>query len=161
MKTARQTRYILELEENQGFISQSKVCATCGHEGHPSMFKPQNKDCKPCIAKKAQARRVQNYTYHMWKSAKYRAAKKGMEFTITEADIHIPDACPVLGIPLSTSTSGRQPNSPSLGRIDNSKGYTPSNIQVVSWRANRIKADALPDEMRRVLAYMEDSFHNG
>jgi hypothetical protein len=42
-----------------------------------------------------------------------------------------------------------------LDRIDNSKGYTPSNIQVISWRANRIKADASADELRRVLAYME------
>lgn len=154
-KTARQTRYILELEEIQGFIGQTKVCATCGQEKDTTHFVPQNSDCKPCISQKNKVRRCQNYAFYIWKNAKYRASKKGLEFTITQADIHIPDTCPVLGIPLSTSTSGRQPNSPSLDRIDNSKGYTPSNIQVISWRANRIKADASADELRRVLAYME------
>jgi hypothetical protein len=44
---------------------------------------------------------------------------------------------------------------PSLDRIDSSKGYELHNIQVISWRANRIKNDATPEELRMLADYME------
>jgi hypothetical protein len=92
----------------------------------------------------------------LWQRAKQRARRDGREFTIFPEDIHIPDVCPVLGTPLLVGgTYTKRANSPSLDRIDNSKGYTPDNICVISNRANNLKNDATPEEMRRVLAYME------
>ena len=41
----------------------------------------------------------------------------------------------------------RLENSASLDRIDNVKGYIPGNVQVISWRANRVKSDATLDEL--------------
>ena len=38
-------------------------------------------------------------------------------------------------------------NSPSLDRIDSSKGYTPDNVWVISRRANIIKHDATLEEL--------------
>lgn len=153
-KPLRQARYLQALDELE-LLNQTKVCAGCHQEKATTQFSPQKSNCKTCSAKQDRARRQQNYTRSMWQNAKYRASQKGLEFTITEADIQIPDTCPVLGIPLNVSNVGRQYNSPSLDRIDNSKGYTPSNIQVISWRANHIKNDSSPKELRRILAYME------
>lgn len=70
-------------------------------------------------------------------SAKHRAKRKGVTFSITVEDIVIPTHCPILGIELSFG--GSQENSPSLDKINNSLGYVPGNVQVISYRANRIK----------------------
>ena len=95
-----------------------------------------------------------NKRYSIWCSAKRRAKKKGFEFNITLDDIpQIPDVCPVLGIPIIINVGEHCPsdNSPSLDRIDSSKGYIKGNIRIISNRANRIKADATAEELRKVL----------
>jgi len=77
-----------------------------------------------------------------------RAKKLGIEHSITLEDIHIPDKCPIFGLHLESSK--HHDCSPSLDRIDSSKGYTPGNVWVISNRANRIKNDATPDELIRL-----------
>jgi hypothetical protein len=44
-----------------------------------------------------------------------------------------------------------------LDRIDNSKGYVPSNIAVISMRANMIKNNATLAELKAIVAYIEAS----
>lgn len=80
-------------------------------------------------------------------NARWRAKRRDIPFTITVDDVHIPKRCPVLGIELVVSTKGRTDNSPSLDRINNSKGYIPGNIIVISWIANRLKSNATADQM--------------
>ena len=63
------------------------------------------------------------------------------------SDIHIPDTCPVLGIPLFREGKDTWMNAPSLDRIDNEKGYTKENVIVVSRRANILKKDAKINEL--------------
>lgn len=92
----------------------------------------------------------------LWRSARIRAEKRGLAFDLTVEDIVIPSHCPVLGLPLHVSDgTGFRDHSPTIDRIDNAGGYVRGNIQVISWRANRIKCDATVDEMRKLLAYME------
>lgn len=93
-------------------------------------------------------------------SARARAKKKGLPFDLTIEDIIVPDLCPVLGIPIFIvqSTSGGRDNSPSIDRRDNKLGYVKTNIDVISWRANRIKSDATPAELRLVADYYEVSY---
>jgi len=68
-----------------------------------------------------------------------------------------------LGIPLfarvgaGRSNRDQVENSPSLDRIDNSKGYVPGNIAVISMRANMIKNNATLAELKAIVAYMETS----
>lgn len=94
-------------------------------------------------------------------AARGRAKKHGLPCTITVDDIVIPEICPVLGIPLFPSVgNGRKqpaliPNSPSIDRLDNNKGYTPDNIRVISVRANDIKSDATLEELEAVVAYVK------
>ena len=91
----------------------------------------------------------------MFVNAKARALKRGREFIIKLSDIKIPLVCPVLGIPLNPGLGQRAPGSPTLDRWDNTKGYTPDNICVISYRANTLKGDALVDEMEKVVEYMK------
>lgn len=94
----------------------------------------------------------------MFRSIKSRAKKAGLEFSLTMADIQIPAVCPVLGIPIifgSRRGHGlrEKDQRPSVDRIDNSKGYTPGNIIVVSYRANRIKSDATAIELAAIAQF--------
>lgn len=90
-------------------------------------------------------------------SAKARAAMKGIPFEITIEDVRTAwtDTCPVLLIPLKFNVGAAGPDSPSIDRIDNSKGYVPGNIAIVSNLFNSMKRDLTPTILRRMLAYME------
>lgn len=85
-------------------------------------------------------------------SSKFRAKKNNVEFTITTEDINIPLVCPVLRQPIIKESieggkTGPKDNSPSIDRIDNSKGYIPGNIQIISNKANTMKSSATPEEL--------------
>ncbi len=95
--------------------------------------------------------------YQIWCDVKKRATKKGKwEFTLSIEDIpEIPEYCPILGIKIEASkVSGPLDSSPSLDRIDTTKGYIPGNVQIISNRANRIKADATAEELEKVYLYV-------
>lgn len=51
---------------------------------------------------------------------------------------------------------GRDNHSPTLDRIDNTKGYVIGNVMWISWRANRLKGDATIQELTRFV-----HFYNG
>ena len=83
---------------------------------------------------------------------KCRAKKKNLECTIEESDIVIPTKCPVLGININTTDgtstkTGPKPNSVSIDRIDNNKGYVKGNICIMSHKANVMKSSASPEEL--------------
>lgn len=86
-------------------------------------------------------------------NARVRARRAGVPFNLTEADIHIPSHCPVLGIPLIRG--GNNESSPTLDRIVPAKGYVRGNVVVISRRANTIKADASAQEVTAVARWME------
>ena len=83
------------------------------------------------------------------RSARQRAKQKGMECTITQNDIHIPELCPVFKVPLVKRTE----YAPSLDRIDNTKGYIPENIVVVSRKANIMKNNGSVEDLRMLVEY--------
>jgi len=86
----------------------------------------------------------------MLTSARHRALQLGVTFDLTLEDIVVPVVCPLLGITLQrgVGSGGRVDSSPSLDRKDPSKGYTRDNVWVISWRANKLKSDAMGDEIR-------------
>lgn len=92
---------------------------------------------------------------------RHRAKVDGIEFNIDWTDILRPEFCPVLGIPLIAGIGEGKAmdiaNSPSVDRIDNSKGYVKGNVCVISVRANLLKKDATLDEIRSILHYMENN----
>jgi len=104
-------------------------------------------------------RREQNPEHYLWRNAKQRARKKGLDFEIQVSDIIIPKCCPLLNIPiihLVGQGNHRNPNAASLDRLDNNLGYIKENIIVVSWRANFIKGDASIAELKLLLSNLEN-----
>jgi hypothetical protein len=65
-----------------------------------------------------------------------------------------PEKCPVLGITLMRGCESRD-NSPSVDRLIPELGYVPENCRVISNRANQIKSNASPAELRKVAAWLE------
>lgn len=100
---------------------------------------------------------LRDYKRNMLAGARRRASLKGIDFNITEDDIVIPSICPILEVPLIIGTKDNYEYSPSLDRIDNSKGYIKGNIQVISKKANSMKNSATLGELkafcRNVLRY--------
>ena len=82
--------------------------------------------------------------------SRIRARKLGMEHNLTIEDIIIPENCPILDIKLFVSDNPQNYNSPTLDRIDNTKGYIKGNVIVVSWRANSLKSNASLQEIQKV-----------
>ena len=96
---------------------------------------------------------------------KSRAKRIGIEFNLDWQDIEIPIICPVLGIPILTGTNegmktGPTPNSPSVDRIDNNKGYVKGNIQVLSHKANTMKNSASPEQLLRFANWIMNIYGN-
>jgi hypothetical protein len=86
-------------------------------------------------------------------AAKVRAKKFGLDFNLELSDIVIPELCPVLKVPLKKGTS----YAPSIDRVDNTRGYTKDNIQVISMRANTMKSSASDEELRAFADWIQQS----
>ena len=96
------------------------------------------------------------YIGKMVAQARCRAREKNQEFSITTEDVIIPKVCPVLNIPLIIgATRQEKNNSPSIDRIDSSKGYTKNNIIIISWRANKLKSNSTVKEMKQLYEFYE------
>lgn len=80
-------------------------------------------------------------------AAKINAKVQNVPFNITIDDLILPEVCPVLGIKITAVDGVRKDSSPSLDKIIPEKGYTKGNVIVVSWRANRLKNNALLHEL--------------
>ena len=81
----------------------------------------------------------------MLHGARGRAVARGTEFSITADDLGpMPIHCPILGIPLvwRVSHSHAMADSPSIDRIDITRGYVPGNVQIISHLANTMKSNA-------------------
>lgn len=111
--------------------------------------------------------KAQLFEYHCRKkmsdnlyTAKSRCKDSDIPFTIQVEDLApFPVVCPVFGTKLDWfgSTAGGTDASPSMDRLDPSKGYVPGNVTIISNRANRIKNDANLEEIKAVLDWFERS----
>ena len=108
-----------------------------------------------------QKNRRKDYNYRLQmliNASKQRAKNKDREHNISVEDIKkiFPEdgCCPIFGMKLEFNSAGFRENSPSIDRIDSTKGYTPDNIQIISWKANRIKGYASVQELEMLLAYL-------
>jgi hypothetical protein len=95
----------------------------------------------------AQKWRNNNKESNILAVARQRSKKYTFDFNITIDDIVIPTTCSILGIPLFWSKRKVTSNTPSIDRIDSSKGYVKGNIQIISKLANSMKQDASLDQL--------------
>ena len=137
----------------KGHISQKYVsnmaCVVCANVKNKSL---ENRK----ISKEKYEELGLKFIKSMWWRAKKRSEKNGVEFDIEIDDIIVPSVCPVFGVPFEVGIGkGPSDKSPSLDRIDNTKGYVKGNIQVISFKANRMKNDCSVDDMEKLLCYMK------
>jgi len=145
-------------------------CGTCATIKNKSDFcirkDGTKRSCKNCEQKYRQKNAEQQKQYcRIWLkdnperrlllSAKKRAKVKNLPFNLELKDIIIPDFCPVLNIKLDKNkANGDKTYSPSIDRIDSTKGYTVDNIKVISWRANWLKNNGTLEEFEQLLKYI-------
>jgi hypothetical protein len=88
-----------------------------------------------------------------------RAHSSGIPFDLTREDIFLPEFCPVLGIRLRRPGEGQANDSPSLDRIDATRGYVRGgyvrgNVAIISMLANRLKNNGTAEQHERIAAWM-------
>ncbi len=96
-----------------------------------------------------------NWSKQKIKDLRIKAKQRGLDFNIEESDIPLPKVCPILLIPLERGRGASRMGSPSVDRIDNTRGYVKGNVVVVSMKANAMKKDATLDDLRRMVKFYE------
>ncbi len=83
------------------------------------------------------------------RAARLRANKKNMEYSLSYewAATRWTGKCEMTGIAFNIRGTRTNPHSPSIDRIDNSKGYTPENSRFVLWAINSFKGTLSDREM--------------
>ncbi len=122
---------------------------TCGQAGRRRRHYQDN----PEYYKNKRIRENSDVPRRILARVKSRARKCCIPFDLDLSDINVPDTCPVLGIKIQVIPGcGRNPrHSPSLDRIDPTKGYTKGNVRVISNRANLLKSNATIEELELIL----------
>ena len=119
------------------------------------------KTSRATISRRGKARRstLLGWARHIVYHLRRRAKVKGLECSVTPEDIVQATAsdltCPVLHIPLSFGSYKGDPAGPSVDRFHPWLGYTPDNIRVISYLANRLKSDATLPQLKAIVLYME------
>jgi len=95
--------------------------------------------------------------YRIWNNARQRAKRGGYEFSITREWVEerlMEGTCEVTGIPfdmtVGSGSGNGNPFSPSIDKIDSSKGYTPENTQMVIWLYNTAKHVSTHEHVMRM-----------
>ena len=136
-------------------------CRSCDIE-YQKNRRIQNKDHVLDYSRNYQKNKRKNFEFRLQmllNASKQRSKKKSRENTLTLDDIKsiYPEngLCPIFGTKLVFGDAGFRETSPSIDRIDSTKGYTKDNIQIISWKANRIKTNSSIEELELILAYMK------
>lgn len=134
-------------------------CGECVREAASlSAIRKKSVDREGWLAYRAFGRRL-NPEKTMFRNAFSRAKLKGYEFTITHADVVIPEACPCCGVKMKVqcgpSGRGATPSSPSLDRINPKLGYIPGNVAVICNDCNMTKGKAGIAELERVVKWLK------
>lgn len=130
-----------------GFIKIEQDRPGCPIHGHEF----QRRSCAACNAAYMRAylraQRLKDPRQDLVKRARDRARRAGLPFDLKTTDITVPRRCPVLGVPITPGKT-RSATSPSLDRIEPSRGYVRGNVRVISDKANRLKGARTLEELQ-------------
>lgn len=163
--------YCHEIKESFKFTRRSKVgdglspyCKTCW-ESVKELTPNERRSLRTALDEdylkhlRHTTRTNPNYLHNtLFDKAKARAKKKNLEFTIDKSDYVIPEFCPILGVRIIQGTKGNYDNTPSIDRIDNSKGYVKGNVQIISNKANTMKNSATQEELIMFAKWIQLTF---
>jgi hypothetical protein len=160
--TCQEHKALFEFSKNKASPDGLQYrCRSCDKE-YQNKRRENNKEACLNYDRKYQAKRRQDFDFRLkmlLNASKQRAALKKREHTLTLEDIKefypIDGKCPVFGFDLQFNSGGFRETSPSLDRIDSSKGYTRDNVQIISWKANRLKSYATVEDLEILVAYLK------
>jgi len=162
---------ILQEKEEKFFLEHYcdglKKCSACQEYKEISLYYKDKEtrdgllaQCKSCISKPEHdhIRHNKNPWLRTFSNSKTRAKKLSLPFSLTKEFVkslfeQSNGVCPVLNIPMIVG--GELQNVPSLDRIKGEFGYIPSNVRLISYRANSLKQDATITELQLVLQDLE------
>ena len=138
------------------------ICRTCDNKREYQMNKVRRKNKK-----------IGDNTYiqDLLTGVRKRAKKRKLDFSLRAKDIKklMSSHCPILGIKYVLNKPGLEwgleknqnnwATSPSIDRIDNTKGYHADNILIVCMMANSIKNQATPDQIKKVATFYEKLYN--
>lgn len=129
--------------------------------------------CHSCLATYARNRRLnpevrekhkkrthelllQDPRYRLLRCARQRAKREKVPFKLKAGDITVPVTCPVFPhIKLQVGVDKLHDGSPTLDRVIPKLGYVPSNVIVVSFKANRMKSNATIQELGQLASFYQ------
>lgn len=142
-----------------------KTCSVCKQvkplsEFHKNVLKRDGYDitCKDCKHERYLKRRKDDYFSSFCVTKKSECKSKGIPYNLTPEYLSSiwTGVCPIFGVELVRTVDARSHiSSAHLDRLDPSKGYVKGNVTWISGRANRIKYDATPEELRKIADWME------
>lgn len=135
--------------------SRSSLCPECQRNYRLSRKKKLKDGEENPSTVSSRVYREKNPEIYLLCNPRQRAEKKGWEFNLTPEDVIIPTHCPVFGVKLDPVGSGTN-YTPSIDRIDPSKGYIKGNIRVVSWRANTLLSDGSLKEFEDIVKFLKE-----
>lgn len=136
------------------------TCRGCGETKPHTEFRKRkggyvSTGCRDCVNKKYERDPVRGH----YNALKCRAKRKGIPFNIALDDLEIPDACPVLGIPLKgwgeNNVGGYKDDSPSIDKFIPELGYVKGNVSIISFKANLLKRDSSLEEIGKLYEWMK------
>lgn len=100
-----------------------------------------------------------NQVNRLFYNVKERSKRLGIEYNISKEDIIIPEYCPILGVKLVQGIKDNYLYTPSIDRIDNTKGYIKGNIAIISMLANTMKNSASTEHLiafaKNIINYLQ------
>lgn len=101
-------------------------------------------ELKPKMPENTYTTKYDRIRGYMIRNSKFMAGRRGIYFDLKYTDFELPKYCPILGLELEygAGNNGNSPQHATLDRIDNSKGYIPGNVMVISRLANAMKNQA-------------------
>jgi len=102
------------------------------------------------------------WAIYVTSSVKLRAKRRGREYNLSKEYVFglITDERPVFKVPLNYNYAEKKEgiNTPSIDRIDPSKGYVEGNIIIISQRANMIKSNASWQELKTIAEWLRSLY---
>lgn len=142
-----------------------KQCNHCKETKELSQFDKDSKKldgfnstCKICKKEDYLRRKNKNPIHTYFIAKRSECKQKGFEFNLTEEYLKEiwTETCPIFNLPMKLGTGGRGDGYNShLDRIIPELGYVKGNVAWISGRANRIKYNASPEELRAIADWME------
>ena len=143
----------ISIHKERATDRRQEFCPSCNHSLTNNQKRKIKMNLYPEYKERILAQKREEVRRHkaqyILNRVKRKAKKLGYEFNLTIDDIIIPDICPILEVPIVFGTKEDYEYSPSIDRIDNSKGYIKGNVVSCCKKCNTAKNTMTTEEFKQ------------